>query len=138
MLQAELRVLRRTESKDALILGAHDVPRELWDAYRLGMRSGSEIIEQLGRNIAEGLENVEDLLTRKRLEALAWMFHEGYLEVKVVLPRQELPTDFGIFHYKTRIFEDTVGDYVAAEGSANETEPAFTVNGERLAFLLLA
>jgi ERCC4-related helicase len=122
----------KNRGKMRLILGAHDVPKELWDAYRLGTRPGNEIIEELGRDIAEGLEKVEDLLTRRRLEALAWMFQEGYLEVKVVLPRQVLPTDFGIFHYKTLIFEDAIGDYVAAEGSANETEPAFTVNGERL------
>jgi hypothetical protein len=115
-----------------LILGAHDVPKELWEAYRMGLRSGREVIEELARRIAAGLETVEDLLTRKKLEAIAWMFHEGYLDVKVVLPRHVIPTDFGIFHYKMLIFKDTVGDCIAAEGSANETEPAYTVNGERL------
>jgi len=25
-----------------LILGAHDVPRELWEAYKMGLRSGKE------------------------------------------------------------------------------------------------
>jgi superfamily II DNA or RNA helicase len=123
---------RNPNARMRLILGAHDVPPELWEAYKMGFRSGNEVIEELAKKIEQGLETIEDLLARRRLEALAWMFHEGFLEVKVVLPRQFLPTRFGIFHYKTLIFEDTAGDYVAAVGSANETEPAYTVNGEQL------
>jgi len=115
-----------------LILGAHDVPKELWEAYKMGIRSGRQVVEAIAERIASGLETVEDLLAKKRLEVLAWMFHEGHLEVKVVLPHHVLPTDFGIFHYKTLIFKDAHGDFIAAEGSANETEPAYTVNGERL------
>jgi superfamily II DNA or RNA helicase len=122
----------KNQGKMRLILGAHDVPRELWEAYKSGTRAGNEIIEELGKKIAEGMENVEDVLTRNRLEAIAWMFHEGYLQVKVVLPRHILPTDAGIFHYKTLVFQDKAGEYISAEGSANETEPAFTINGERL------
>jgi hypothetical protein len=38
----------------------------------------------------------------------------------------------GIFHYKLLIFKDKEGNVIAAEGSANETEPAYTVNGERI------
>ncbi len=115
-----------------LILGAHDVPKELWDAYQMGLRSGKEIVEEVGRRIAEGLERVEDVLVRRRLEALAWMFDKGILEVKVVLPRHLYLGQTGIFHYKFLIFKDKEGNVIAAEGSANETEPAYTVNGERI------
>lgn len=115
-----------------LILGAHDVPKELWEAYQMGLRSGKEIVEDIARRIAEGLEKIEDILVKKRLEALAWMFNKGILEVKVVLPRHLYLGQTGIFHYKLLIFKDKEGDVIAAEGSANETEPAYTVNGERI------
>ncbi|MBT0160124.1 DEAD/DEAH box helicase family protein [Candidatus Bathyarchaeota archaeon A05DMB-2] len=115
-----------------LILGAHDVPKELWEAYQMGLRSGKEIVEEVARRIAEGLDKVEDVLVKRRLEALAWMFNKGILEVKVVLPRHVYLGQTGIFHYKLLIFKDKEGNVIAAEGSANETEPAYTVNGERI------
>ncbi len=115
-----------------MILGAHDVPKELWQAYQMGLRSGKEIVEEFARRIAEGLEKIEDVLVRSRLEALAWMFNKGILEVKVVLPRHVYLGQTGIFHYKVLIFKDMEGNVIAAEGSANETEPAYTVNGERI------
>lgn len=115
-----------------LILGAHDVPKELWEAYKMGVRSGKEVIEEIARRIAEGFENIEDMLVKKRLEALAWMFNQKILEVKVVLPRHFYLGQTGIFHYKILLFKDKEGSMIAAEGSANETEPAYTVNGERI------
>jgi superfamily II DNA or RNA helicase len=115
-----------------LVLGAHDVPRELWEAYRMGMISGKDVVEELGRRIADGLEKIEDFLVKRRLEALAWMFNQGILKVKVVLPRHLYLGQTGIFHYKILIFKDMEGNVIAAEGSANETEPAYTVNGERI------
>lgn len=118
--------------KMRLILGAHDVPKELWEAYQMGLRSARDIVDEVARRIAEGLERVEDVLVKTRLEALAWMFNKGILEVKVALPRHAYLGRTGIFHYKTLIFKDKEGNVVAAEGSANETEPAYTVNGERI------
>jgi hypothetical protein len=115
-----------------LVLGAHDVPRELWEAYRMGMISGKDVVEELGRRIADGLEKIEDVLVKRRLEALAWMFNQGILKVKVVLPRHLYLGQTGIFHYKILIFKYMEGKVIAAEGSANETEPAYTVNGERI------
>ncbi|MEN3051741.1 MAG: SNF2-related protein, partial [Candidatus Methanosuratincola petrocarbonis] len=118
--------------KMRLILGAHDVPEELWEAYKMGMISGREVVEEIGKRIAEGLEKVEDIFVKRRLEVLAWMFNKGLLEVKVVLPRHLYMGQTGIFHIKTMIFRDKDGSIIAAEGSANETEPAYTVNGERI------
>ncbi len=92
-----------------LILGAHDVPKELWEAYKMGVRSGKEVIEEIARRIAEGLEKIEDMLVKKRLEALAWMFNQKILEVKVVLPRHFYLGQTGIFHYKILIFKDKEG-----------------------------
>ncbi|MEM3883192.1 MAG: helicase-related protein [Candidatus Methanomethyliaceae archaeon] len=115
-----------------LILGAHDVPKEIWEAYKMGMISGRDVVENIGKRIAEGLEKIESILVKRRLETLAWMFSQRILEVKVVLPRHLYLGQTGIFHYKILIFKDSKGNIIAAEGSANETEPAYTVNGERL------
>ncbi|MEM3380924.1 MAG: helicase-related protein, partial [Candidatus Bathyarchaeia archaeon] len=115
-----------------LILGAHDVPEELWEAYKMGMVSGRDVVDEVARQVAMGLEKIEDVLVKRRLEALAWMFHQNILEVKIVLPRHLYMGETGIFHYKILIFRDREGNIIAAEGSANETEPAYTVNGERI------
>jgi phospholipase C len=45
--------------KMRLILGAHDVPKELWEAYQMGVRSGKDIIDEVARRIAEGLDKIE-------------------------------------------------------------------------------
>jgi hypothetical protein len=124
--------LIKNNGRMRLILGAHDVPKELWEAYTMGMRSGREVVEEIARRIAEGIERIEDMLVKKRLETLAWMFNKRILEVKVVLPRHFYLGQTGIFHYKILIFKDKEGNVIAAEGSANETEPAYTVNGERI------
>ena len=124
--------LVKNGGKMRLILGAHDVPKELWEAYQMGLRSARDVVDEVGSRIAEGLDRIEDVLVKKRLEALAWMFSKGILEVKVVLPRHVYLGQTGIFHYKTLIFKDEEGNIIAAEGSANETEPAYTVNGERI------
>lgn len=115
-----------------LVLGAHDVPEELWQAYKMGFLTGRDIVEALGRRISEGLERIEDAAKKNTLEWLAWMLSKGILEVKVAVPRHSYLGHSGIFHYKTMIFKDAGGNVIAAEGSANETEPAYTINGESI------
>src|SRR3989304_9828640 len=48
--------LIRNGGKMRLILGAHDVPKELWEAYQMGLRSGKDIVDEVARRIAGGLE----------------------------------------------------------------------------------
>lgn len=118
--------------KMRLILGAHDVPEELYQAYKLGTTPGQEVVEELGRRLAAGLERVEDTLVRKRLETIAWMIARGHLELRVAMPRVFQAGPSGIFHHKTLVFRDTAGDFISADGSANETWYGYTSNGERL------
>jgi len=75
----------------------------------MGLRSGKDVIEEIARRIAEGLEKIEDMLVKKRFEALAWMFNQKILEVKVVLPRHFYLGQTGIFHYKILVFKDKEG-----------------------------
>ncbi len=70
------------------------------------------------------------------LELLAWMIARGFLDVKVAVPCGEdgtpIPED-GIFHEKTGIVEDRVGDRLAWSGSLNETGAGWRSNWESIA-----
>ncbi len=69
------------------------------------------------------------------LELLAWMVGRGYLEVKVAVPcdgdRRPIPSD-GIFHEKSGVIEDRVGDRIAWTGSLNETAAGWQHNWETI------
>lgn len=60
----------------------------------------------------------EDTLLRYRIRLLAYLFSTGRLEMKVALRRQ------GMFHQKTGIMLDKLGDAVSFSGSMNETNSA--------------
>ena len=79
----------------------------------------------------------EDEVTRRRLEALAWMVATGTLEIKVGLPRNPatgLPLAAsdaaGYFHVKHGVATDEFGDKIAWSGSNNETAAAWVSNYE--------
>ena len=70
------------------------------------------------------------------LELLAWMVARGVLDVKVAVPcdanGKPIPSD-GIFHEKTGVIEDRVGDRIAWTGSLNETSAGWQRNWESFA-----
>ncbi len=67
------------------------------------------------------------------LELLAWMVAREFLDVKVAVPcnaqGEPVPQD-GVFHAKTGIVEDRVGDRIAWTGSLNETGAGWRSNWE--------
>ena len=65
-------------------------------------------------------------------ELLAWLVHQGHLEIRVGLPMQEgqISTDGAIFHAKEGVIEDANGDRLAFTGSINETPNGWTTNYE--------
>ena len=69
------------------------------------------------------------------LEFLAWMVAHGYLDVKVAVPcddnKKPIPED-GIFHEKSGIIKDRVGDRIAWNGSLNETAAGWQHNWESI------
>ena len=116
-----------------LLVGLHDVSPELVEAYKLSRVKAKEILDEFGMKLSRDLENVADEISRRRIEALAWMLANGTLEVKVALPKKTfLGLGNGIFHEKLMIFKDFDDCVVAAAGSANETRFAYEVNGENL------
>jgi hypothetical protein len=74
--------------KMRLILGAHDLGKDLTDAYIMSKERAEDILKEIGASIAAGLERVEDIFSRRRIEALAWMLANGTLEVKVAIPKR--------------------------------------------------
>lgn len=125
--------LIRNNGRMRLVLGAHDLGPELREAYILSKERAQELINEIGNRIAESLERAEDIIARRRLEALAWMLASGTLEIRVAIPKKTyLGLGNGIFHEKLLLFSDKDGCRIAAAGSANETRAAYEVNGENL------
>jgi SNF2 family DNA or RNA helicase len=130
---AGLAGLINNGGKMKLILGAHDLGKDLSEAYILSRERAEEILNEIGGRISSGLERIEDLFSRRRIEALAWMLANGTLEVKVAIPKKTyLGLGNGIFHEKVLIFGDSDDCSIAATGSANETLAAYSENGENL------
>src|ERR671931_424505 len=71
-----------------LILGAHDFGGELERAYFLSKEKAQELVETIGYRIANNLDKIEDVISTKRLEALAWMLVENKLEIKMAIPNK--------------------------------------------------
>mgnify|MGYP001027721792 CR=1 FL=1 len=116
-----------------LVVGVHDIGPDLRKAYLLSRDQAEMLLSEIGDRIASGLERVEDLFARRRLEALAWMLAEGLLEIRVAVPKRTfIGLGNGIFHEKVLLFYDGDGCIVGAAGSANETRMAWEENGENL------
>lgn len=82
---------------------------------------------------AKTLADIEDALTRDRLNALAWLAAARLLEIKLALRFNPSGSySRGIFHAKTGIFTDTIGNKVSFNGSANETAGGLLENFEHL------
>jgi superfamily II DNA or RNA helicase len=116
-----------------LILGAHDLGPDVETAYKLSKERAQELVETIGQRIANNLDTIEDVIAKRRLEALAWMLVEKKLEIKVAIPRKTfLGAGNGIFHEKSLVFEDEDGCRITAGGSTNESRSAWEVNGENI------
>jgi len=125
--------LIKNDGKMNLVLGAHDVGKDLNEAYLLSRDRAQDLLKDIGERISSGLERIEDILVRRRIEAIAWMLANGTLEIRVAIPKRTyLGLGNGIFHEKVLVFDDQNGCTVAAAGSANETLAAYSVNGENL------
>jgi superfamily II DNA or RNA helicase len=67
-------------------------------------------------------------LQKRRLEMLAWLAREGWLEVRVGVMR----VGGGILHAKFGLFTDTGGDSIVFAGSGNESAQGVRGNYEQL------
>jgi DNA phosphorothioation system restriction enzyme len=89
--------------------------------------------EVLQSIISRQLGEIEDLLMRERLNALAWLIADGSLEVRLALRLNEVgQLAHGLYHEKVGIFSDAQNNHVAFAGSANETAGGLVGNFESI------
>lgn len=82
------------------------------------------------RAAARTFAQVEDVLVRDRLAALAWLVSEGALDVRLALRFSDGRPEMGLYHEKMGIFSDSFGSSVAFSGSPNETAGGLVENFE--------
>jgi len=83
------------------------------------------------------LDSLSSAMAQDHVGAMCWMLREGYLEIKVVVPKganlsKLSPEEIEKFHPKYGILMDGEGNTVSFAGSINETESAWSRNIENL------
>lgn len=100
------------------------------DALQSAIENPEEVLAKI---VQKSLFDVEDSLTKDRLNALAWLAVTGHLKLKLALRIDENRRICrGIYHEKVGIFSDQEGNHVAFNGSANETAGGFIENFESI------
>lgn len=110
-----------------LVASPHLEPDDV-EALRAANEHPEEILRTIvSRSVAE----IEEVLLKDRLNALAWLAASGCLEIRLAL-RLDEDGRFarGIFHEKTGIFTDEEDNHVAFSGSSNETAGGLVENFE--------
>ena len=99
---AGLAGLIKNEGKMRLIVGVHDISEDMALAYQWSKETNNKKLEEITQKLTENLDNIEDIFSKKRLEAVAWMLKNNKLEIKVAMPKRTvLGLGNGIFHEKT-------------------------------------
>ncbi|MDE2982969.1 MAG: SNF2-related protein, partial [Gemmatimonadota bacterium] len=99
------------------------------------IHEGERLRAQVDRHLRRWPLEATDGAMLDALELLAWMVARTHLDVKVAVPvdRHGKPVgDRAIFHEKTGIIKDTVGDRIAWTGSLNETASGWQDNWESI------
>lgn len=120
-----LAALAENGGKMRLITSPQLSPED-WSAVKQGedAKSNPKILSTLNGVI----DDLEGAAKSKPLAVLAWMIADGLLEMRIAIPTAKLSGDF---HIKIGVFEDSQGDYIAFNGSPNETAGGFQ-NFEKL------
>ena len=122
--------LVHNKGKMRLIVGC-----TLGEAEIDAIQRGEELRTQVERRLAESPLTPLNSDAVNALELLAWMIGGGHLEVKVAVPcdKNRRPVDDqAIFHEKSGIIEDRIGNTLAWTGSLNETEAGWQSNWESI------
>ncbi len=106
----------------------------LEDAEVQAIERGMAMADVVAAKVDIGLPETVSTSEREALELLAWLVARGMLDVRVALPCNQITREpvsgSAIFHEKTGIIEDKVGDRIAFTGSINETVQGWMNNGE--------
>ena len=120
-----LAALAENGGRMRLITSPH-LSAEDWSAVKQGedAKSDPHILSALNGVI----DDLEGAAKSKPLTVLAWMIADRLLDMRIAVPTAKLSGDF---HIKIGVFEDSRGDYIAFNGSPNETVGGFQ-NFEKL------
>ena len=122
--------LVRNSGRMRLVVGCTLDPPEIE-----AIEKGEQLRDLVERHLTAFPLDPTEPETSDALELLAWMVANGHLDVKVAVPcdakRKPIPAD-GIFHEKSGIIEDRVGDRIAWTGSLNETASGWQDNWESI------
>jgi DNA phosphorothioation system restriction enzyme len=100
------------------------------EALELAKDNPTSVLRKI---VERSLIEIEDLLARQRLNALAWLVADGALEIRLALRLDERGRlSRGIYHEKIGIFTDADGSNIAFSGSANETAGGMADNFESI------
>jgi DNA phosphorothioation system restriction enzyme len=95
------------------------------DAIDRGLKQREEVVANV---VIRELEQEFEQIVQDRLASLAWLLAEGFLEIKLAIPKNVHKS--GIYHEKLGIFSDREGNIIAFSGSANESHTALIDNFE--------
>lgn len=120
-----LAALVENGGKMRLITSPH-LSAEDWSAVKQGEDAKSDPLILAALNGV--LDDLEGAAKSEPLRVLAWMIADGLLDMRIAIPTAKLSGDF---HIKIGVFQDPQGDYIAFNGSPNETIGGFQ-NFEKL------
>ena len=122
---AGLAGLLRNGGHVRIICEASQLPNEVREAVIAGQAQA--LVEAVP---PEDLTNVSesDIQARGQLDMITWLVAQGRMEIRVALPRS---AGQGIFHAKTGIMTDGLGNQISFVGSPNETDAGWGRNYER-------
>lgn len=100
------------------------------------IESGLAMAEFVAGRVGDALPEAPEGDERRALELLAWLVAHGLLDVRIAVccqpvTRQPIAGTV-IFHEKSGIIEDKVGNVLAFTGSLNETYQGWRLNGETI------
>ncbi|WP_410319831.1 DEAD/DEAH box helicase family protein [Methanobrevibacter sp.] len=94
--------------------------------YEIIEKTNQDSVEYVERLFIEDLHNIEDQFIKNHVEALGWMLNNGFLEIKIAIPKDKK----GIFHSKVGVLKDNEGNAISFSGSDNETAAGWLYNIE--------
>ncbi|MDC3075703.1 DEAD/DEAH box helicase family protein [Paracoccaceae bacterium] len=121
-----LTAFLENEGKIKLIFNA-EIDSDLFDAIKRGYEDRKEeILKDLGMNYLQEIEEAErHHIAKFRLDVLSLLIANGQLDIKIAITKK------GMYHDKVGLFSDNDGNEVLFQGSANETEAALDVEGNK-------
>ena len=100
-----------------LIIGIHDLDKDLLEAIELGKQDAEGVLSYYSERFVTDLKMISSEMAKRDMRIIAWLIQQNKLEVKFAASINPK----GIFHSKSFYFEDEIGNKVHGIGSINET-----------------